>query len=316
MKRVCVVVPCYNEQENVTLLYERLLVVFAKQRDISWNILFVDDGSADETTTVVKKLIGKHDNIALIELSRNYGHQAALIAGLEHAEGDAVISMDADLQHPPELIPELLKLWDEGAEIVYTVRQDTEAVPLMKKLSSKLYYRLFNVFADISLVEGSADFRLYDASVIAVLNRYQERSIFLRGIVTQMGFKQQSVVYSAGQRHAGKSSYSLKKMLQLARDGITSFSVRPLRFAIYIGILFAVAAMCYVVYALLQALRGASVHGWASMTAGIFLMGGIQLIFLGVIGEYIGQIFNEVKRRPRYAVRKLYGNSNIMKDPR
>lgn len=307
MKKVCIVVPCFNEQDNVDVLYDELDKVFAaSQLDVSWSIIFVDDGSLDDTAKRLRQISKRHKNTTAIILARNYGHQTALLAGLEQADGDAVISMDADLQHPPRLVPKLIELWQAGNEVVYTVRKKTEDEKVLKKLTSKVYYWLFNKMAEIKLEDGSADFRLYDRKALDALLRYKEKSLFLRGMISQLGYKQVAVDYEASKRLHGESSYSLKKMLILARDGITSFSRKPLRMAIYVGSIFALLSLIYVVYAIVLSLLGVGVHGWASLVAGIFLMGGIQLMFLGIIGEYIGQIYTEVKNRPRYNVSSVY----------
>lgn len=302
--KLSVVVPAYNEQENLPVLVEKLVDVL-RQADIqSYEIILVDDGSTDETLAVMKAL---HDRFAAchyIELSRNFGHQYALKAGLDAATGDAVISMDADLQHPVELIPDLIRHWQAGHDIVYTIRRDSKKETLFKRLTSRLYYKIFGAFSGLNLPAGSADFRLMSRAAADVLKQMPERVLFLRGLVFWMGFKQQAVVYDPAPRFKGKSHYNLKRMVQLAIAGVTAFSVKPLRLAVYVGLITAALGVLFTGYVLyMRLVAGTVISGWASVMSVILILGGCQLFVMGLIGEYVGLTFMEAKKRPSYIVR-------------
>ena len=236
-------------------------------------------------------------------LSRNYGHQLALTCGLDYADGDAVITMDGDLQHPPELVPDLLRLWEDGNEIVQTIRLSTENVSFMKRFSSAVYYKLINIMSKVEITPGGSDFRLMDQKAVEAFRLYRERARFIRGLINTLGFKVAKVEFVAPPRFAGQSKYSLRKMLHFALDGITSFSNLPLRWAFYCGVfcglcsLMVLGHVFYVKYVIDDA-----VPGWATMTASVLFLGGIQLVGIGILGEYIGRVFEEVKQRPLYLV--------------
>ena len=301
--KVSVVIPAYNEAENISPLLERLLPVLQQYND--YEVIFVDDGSQDNSLDVLERYHTDNAKIHYISFSRNFGHQYALRAGLEYATGDCVISMDADLQHPPELLTEMIEQWKKGYSIVYTVRQDTEGTGFLKKTTSWLFYKVFSFFSGLKLPQGTADFRLLDRKAVDVLAAMQEGNLFLRGMVFWMGFKQKAVPYKAEKRFKGKSSYTLSKMVALAILGATSFSIKPLRVAIYLGLFFALLGGVFTAYVLYQKLFGGSViTGWASLMSVMLILGGVQLFMMGIIGEYIGMIFMETKRRPRYIVQK------------
>lgn len=300
--KVSVVVPSFNEAESIPELIKRLLAVLKNYSD--YEIIFVDDGSQDDTLTLLNRFHKKNKKINYISFARNFGHQYALRAGLSRATGDCVISMDADLQHPPELLPEMIEKWLNGADIVYTVRKNTQGVSFFKKLSSRLFYRFFNFLTGVNLPAGTADFRLLDKKAVTVLNQYQERSLFLRGVVAELGFHQEAISYEAHKRFAGTSAYTFKKMLSLAVSGATSFGVKPLRLAIWLGLITACMGACFSAYVLWARFFGSgTISGWASMMCVILILGGAQLFIMGIMGEYIGLIFLETKNRPRYIVR-------------
>lgn len=299
--KVSVVVPAYNEAENVIPLTDRLVPLLSQYAD--YEVIFVDDGSCDKTVETIKALHQKNSKINYISFSKNFGHQYALRAGIDYATGDCIVSMDADLQHPPELVAQMVAQWQNGHDIVYTIRRETKGETFFKKLSSGLFYKVFSFFSGLNLPKGTADFRLLDKKAANVIRGLSERNLFLRGMVFWMGFKQKAILYDAEKRFAGKSTYTLKKMISLAVLGATSFSVKPLRIAIYLGLLIATMGGLFTAYVLYMRLfNGAVITGWASIMSVILILGGVQLFMTGIIGEYIGMIFMETKKRPIYIV--------------
>jgi len=315
MNNLIIVVPCYNEEENIHSFTKNIWSVLCNIK--RYDLIFVDDGSTDSTLEILKSLSKEHTNVSYISLSRNFGHQAALKAGLDAAKGDAVICMDADLQHPPELIPQLISKWKEGYDIVNTCRKPASGEKFSKRVTSKLYYRLLNKLSDIKVDQGSADFRLLDRKVVDTLKEMPEYHLFFRGQIPWIGFKQTSISYTAESRYAGSTKYSAKKMIVLALNGITGFSVKPLKLALVAGGLFALIAMLYGIYAILMALcTDKTIEGWTSVIASVLFLSGINLIVLGIMGEYIGKMFMEVKRRPHYIISETnIGNKGIKKEP-
>ncbi len=300
---ISLVIPACNEEGNVAALGRRLAEILSPLGP--WEIVFVDDGSSDRTLDILKELHAADSRFGFLSLSRNFGHQNALKAGLDHARGDCVITMDADFQHPPEVIPRLIERWREGYDIVYTVRRDDPRQSLFKRLTSGLYYRLLNRLSDIRLPRGAADFRLLDRRAAEVLRQLHEYSLFFRGLTRWIGFRQCAVEYDPDRRRTGDTKYSLRRMTGLAMTGILSFSLKPLRLSVVLGTLFALLAFAYGVYAvLLKVLSDQALPGWASVLASVLFIGGIQLIVLGIIGEYLGQLVMESKRRPHYIVRE------------
>ncbi len=301
--KISVVVPAFNEEQVLPETVRRLTDVLSAYPN--YEIIFVDDGSSDNTLAVLKKARDADDRIHYVALSRNFGHQYALRAGLAAATGDCVISIDADLQHPPHLIPKLIEQWQNGFEIVYTTRQETAKTPFFKRLTSRLFYRLFSFLSGLNLPAGTADFRLVDRKVADVLVSMRERTLFLRGVIFWMGFKQMAVPYRVEPRFAGQSHYTVRKMLSLALMGATSFSTKPLRLAVYGGLFVTVLGflfICYVFY--MRLFAGGTITGWASVLSVMLILGGTQLFMMGIIGEYIGMIFMETKNRPTYLVRE------------
>ena len=298
---ISIVIPLYNEEKNIAMLVDEIIRHVASHGEIEF--ILVDDGSEDHTLSEIKKLADRDDRVFYLSFSRNFGHQNALRAGLEIATGDAVISMDGDMQHPPEVLPLMIGKWREGHEVIVTVRQTTAGLSWLKRKTSRSFYRAINVLAGIELHEGSADFRLLDRKVVEALSTMHERTIFYRGLIPWVGFKQCQLAYNPSSRLHGKSKYSVRKMVRLALDGITSFSFWPLRFAVIFGFILAFLSFLYVLYAFyVKIFTDQAISGWASVMTGIYFLGGIQLIFIGLCGEYIGRIFMEVKRRPNYLV--------------
>ncbi|THB77276.1 MAG: glycosyltransferase [Desulfobulbaceae bacterium] len=297
-----IVVPVYNEQQNLQRLFEEIKKV-VNTLQISWEIIFADDGSSDDSWATIQTLNRQNRVVKGVRLARNFGHQYALFAGLRHARGRAVVTMDGDLQHPPHLIAELVKEWHKGFAIVHTIRQDPADYSLLKKITSKIYYRIFTFCSGVNIQPGMADFRLLDRSVLDEVLQFKEAGLFLRGIVQWVGFNSTAVRYQATRRSEGKSGYSWKKMLRLGWDGISSFSVIPLRIATAVGLLTSVVAFSGILYAFYSKfVSGTAIPGWASSVAIISFLLGVLFILIGIIGEYVGRILIEVMNRPRYII--------------
>jgi len=297
---ISIVVPTFNEEGNVKALFNKVKQQLGKEK---FEIIFVDDGSSDGSLDILKSMAAENDEVKYISFSRNFGHQAALRAGLKNAKGDAVISMDADLQHPPELLPKLISEWKNGYDIVYTTRDDNSAekVGIIRKNSSLLFYKLINYLSGLSIDPGAADFRLLDKKVIDVINNFPEPNLFLRGLVNWIGFKSIAVKYIPAKRFSGKSKYSIKKLFSLALNGITQFSVKPLRMSIIVGLIMTIVGAIYGVFAVVEYFVAHNIaSGWTSLIIIILMTSGIQLILLGVVGEYVGKTFVQTKQRPDY----------------
>jgi len=300
-KLLSIIVPIMNEQGNIRQLYSRICNVLEKK--IDFELIFVDDGSTDNTLNEIKELVKNDKRVKFISFSRNFGHQNALKAGLDFASGDAAVSLDGDLQHPPELIPKMIKKWQEGYDIVYTIREDNGNTSFFKKKTSALFYKIINYLSDVTLDEGSADFRLINRKVLEVLKQIKETPVFYRGITKWIGFKQFAIPYEPEKRLWGETKYSVKKMFNFAVFGITSFSVKPLRISILFGMFFTILAFLYSLYALYEKLfTNNTIEGWTSILIMISFIGGVQLVLIGVMGEYIGKLFMESKNRPTYII--------------
>ena len=301
VKRISIVVPVYNEEENIAHFVQSVTAVM-EQLPYTYEVLFIDDGSRDRSREILLELGTRDPRVQSIFLARNSGHQLALTCGIDHADGDAVITMDGDLQHPPELLPVLLAKWEEGYDIVQTVRLTTEGASLFKRLTSKYYYRLLNALSDVEIQEGGSDFRLMDRKAVLALRRYREHARFIRGIVGAMGFRRTTVEFVAHERFAGQSKFSLHKMISFALDGILAYSVQPLRVAFYAGVLSALLAVLLFLHVLFETLSGATVPGWSTIVVCSLFFGGMQMMLLGICGEYIARILQEVKNRPLYLI--------------
>lgn len=302
-KKIAIVIPVCNEKGNVSLMTEAVCNVM-DTLPYKYTINFVDDGSSDGTAEVLKETAAANNKVFFISLSRNFGHQNALKAGLDLSNADAVISMDGDLQHPPALIPELIKHWESGVDIVYTIRKDHQEVPMMKRKTSNMFYNLMNSLSDIELEAGTADFRLMDKRVVDVCRTFNEMDLFWRGLVKWIGFTQLGIEYEPAERKFGKSKYTYKKMMQFALRGITSFSIKPLSIAIYLGFTFSILSLLYIPYTIYALYFGHAISGWASMIVTIAFFGGLQLMILGIIGMYLGKLFLQSKDRPHYIIKE------------
>jgi polyisoprenyl-phosphate glycosyltransferase len=307
-KTLSVIVPCFNEDEVILETHHRLVSTLSDIPDLDLELLYIDDGSGDATLPVLKELQGKDGRVRIVSLSRNFGHQIALTAGLEHAAGDAVVVIDADLQDPPETILDLLDSWRHGADVAYAVRRGREGETALKIATANAFYRVLNRLSDVPIPVDTGDFRLMDREVVNTLIAMPERDRFIRGMVAWLGFRQEPVYYQRAARFAGKTKYPLSKMLRFAADGIFSFSLVPLRLAMWMGFAAAGLAMIGILYALaFRLLTDIWVEGWTLLFIALLLMGGVQLIFLGIVGEYLGRIFGEVKQRPLYVVKERLG---------
>ena len=305
---VSVIVPCYNEEPVLRETHRRLTAALNELAGLRAEILYVDDGSHDATLTILEELQQSVSDVRVISLSRNFGHQIAVSAGLEHAGGDAVVVIDADLQDPPELIAEMVTRWREGADVAYAVRQEREGESAFKLWTAKLFYRLINRLSDVEIPLDTGDFRLMDRKVVDALLAMPERDRFVRGMVAWVGYHQEPIPYRRAARFAGETKYPLKKMLHFAVDGILSFSRIPLRLAVYMGFIASGLALMGILYALaLRVFTEVWVPGWTLLFTGMLFMGGVQLVFLGVVGEYLGRIYGETKKRPLYLINKKLG---------
>jgi len=300
-KKLVVVVPFLNESENLPVLFDRVIQAMAGQPE-QLQILFVDDGSTDNSVPWVQGQAAADSRVRLLRLSRNFGHQIAITAGMDHADGDAVVIMDADLQDPPEVIPDLLAKWREGYEVVYAVRRSRAGETWLKKFLAASFYKVFRALAKVNVPMNSGDFRLVDRKVVDALKEVRELHRFMRGLTCWVGFRQDAVYYERAARHAGETKYPVWKSFRLAFDAITSFSAAPLRWIIGAGGLVSLIGMVLV----LRIIWGHFVNptklapGWASIMAIMLFLGGVQLVCLGMIGQYISRIFEESKKRPLY----------------
>ncbi|HJV20407.1 MAG TPA: glycosyltransferase family 2 protein [Sediminibacterium sp.] len=302
-KTITILVPVCNERGNIPVLLQEIEEVF-KVLPYTYSMLFVEDSSTDGTLEYIKQRAASANNIYYISLTKSFGHQNALKAGLDRAESDAVIMMDGDLQHPPTLIPELIKEWESGNDIVYTIREDHEETNFLKKKTSSFFYNIINNVSDLELEAGTADFRLMDRKAVHVFRSFNESELFMRGLIKWMGYKQVGIKYVSALRKEGKSKYSVKKMIRLALQGITSFSTKPLYMAAYLGLFFSIFSLLYIPYVLYSFYFGHVISGWASIIATISFFGGLQLMILGIIGMYLGKLFMQSKQRPHYIVKE------------
>jgi len=306
---VSVVVPVYNEEATVAEMYRRLAAVFDGLPDAVAEFVFVDDGSRDRTVELLVTASAGDERLRVIALSRNFGHQAAITAGIDHAAGDSVVLIDGDLQDPPEIIPAMLERWRAGADVVYGERLTRKGESVFKRGTAKLFYRVVGRLSDTPLPVDAGDFRLLDRSVADVLCEMREESRYLRGMVAWAGFRQEAVRYERDERFAGDTKYSLAKMTRLGLDGVASFSSRPLVLAAQLGALITVGAFLYLVWIVTNRLTDphSVVAGWTSVLVAILFLGGVQLLSIGILGVYVGRLFGESKHRPLYVVARRAG---------
>ncbi|HYF84151.1 MAG TPA: glycosyltransferase family 2 protein [Clostridia bacterium] len=304
-KLISIVVPMYYEEKVAEECYKRLKSVM-DGCGYEYELVFVNDGSRDGTPDILERIAVNDRNVKVLGFSRNFGHQVAVTAGIDKARGNAIIIIDADLQDPPELIPEMLKLWEQGYEVVYAKRKRRKGESLFKRTTARIFYIVLDKLSDTRIPLDTGDFRLIDAKVADELRRMREKNRFLRGMVSWIGFKQTPIEYEREERFAGETKYPLKKMVKLALDGIISFSSKPLKLSQYLGFFAVVCAMVIFIYSLVYRLVGGKnlVTGWASIMTTVAFLGGVQLISIGILGEYIGRMYEESKGRPLYIIEK------------
>ncbi|MBW5447236.1 glycosyltransferase [Cohnella sp. CFH 77786] len=305
--RYSVIIPMYNEEEVIPVTYSRLSKVM-KATGEPYEMIFVNDGSRDRSAEIIRGIAFADESVKLIEFSRNFGHQIAITAGMDYAAGDAVVIIDADLQDPPELIPEMIDRWKSGYEVVYAKRIKRNGETRFKKWSASLFYRVLRASTDISIPVDTGDFRLIDRKVCDQMKRLPEKNRFVRGLVSWVGFRQTSVEYERDERLAGETKYPLKRMIKLSVDGITSFSYKPLKLAGYAGMLLSATGFLYLLYVLYMAIfTSRTGQGWPSLIGVMLIFNGFVLIMLGILGEYVGRIYEETKGRPLYIVKDSHG---------
>ena len=306
MKKISIVIPMYYEEQVAEECYKRVTNVLKSIENYDYEIIFINDGSKDKTLDILEKLAQNDGKVKVISFSRNFGHQAAVTAGLKYVSGDAVIIMDADLQDPPELIPDMLKYWENGYDVIYGKRKKREGESVFKLLTAKVFYETLNKLSDVEIPKDTGDFRLVDKKVVDVINNLPEHNKFLRGLFSWVGFKQYAYEYERKERVAGKTKYPLKKMIKLAKDGIFSFSTKPLKIVGGLGIISVIISIVILVYAILSYAYNWNnlTAGWTSMMCTVTFLGGVILISLWMIGEYIGRIYEETKQRPQYIIEK------------
>ena len=307
VKKVSVVIPMYYEEEVANQCYEKVSNVLKSLGDkYDYEIIFVNDGSKDKTLEILENIAKDDKKAKIISFSRNFGHQAAVTAGLKEVSGDAIVIIDADLQDPPELIPQMLELWEQGNEVIYGKRKTRKGESAFKLLTAKMFYKTLNALSDVEIPKDTGDFRLVDRKVVDVINSLPEHNKFLRGLFSWVGFKQEAYEYERQERYAGKTKYPLKKMLKLASDGIISFSTKPLKLVGALGIVSIIISIVLLIYALISYIFKLNQlsAGWTSIIVTVTFFAGVQLLSLWIISEYIGRIYDESKGRPQYIVDK------------
>ncbi len=300
--KISIVIPCFNEEQNVRLIYNELIGVLQDQ--YTYDIIFVNDGSSDGTLSSIKTLAEQDERVKGVSLSRNFGHQAALVAGISNASGDYIITMDGDMQHPPSVVPELIARAKEGADIVVTIRKNTADAGFIKRKTSRFFYSFLNRMSDTHIHEGAADFRLMNRTATDAFLSLPEKIRFNRGLVSWLGFNVTFVEYDAPKRIAGESKYSFTRMLKFALTGVVSFSSKPLQIPIFLGVISAILGLIYATFILIQFINGETIQGWASTVILILFLGGAQMFSLGIVGIYIAKVYEETKQRPIFIVKE------------
>lgn len=313
MKKISVIIPMYYEEEVAQECYNRMKNVMGQLTQYTYEIICVNDGSKDKTLPILEEIAKNDKNVKVVSFSRNFGHQAAVTAGLKYVSGDAVVIIDADLQDPPEAIIDMVKLWEQGNEVIYAKRKTREGESRFKLFTAKVFYEMLNKLSDVEIPKDTGDFRLVDRKVVDVINQMPEHNKFLRGLFSWVGFKQTPFEYERKERFAGKTKYPLKKMLKLAADGIISFSTKPLKILGIIGIISIGISIIILIYAIISYIFKLNqlIPGWTSIMVTITLFSGIQLLSIWIMSEYIARIYDEGKRRPQYIVDKKINLDDI-----
>jgi len=314
MKTISVLIPAYNEEPVLEKLFTRLANLANEVKEYDFEFLFVNDGSKDNTLGIIKDFAEKDSRVSYINLSRNFGKEIGMIAGLDYVQGDATVIIDADLQDPPELIPEMIKLWEEGYDDVYAKRRSREGESWLKKYTSKMYYRTLQKITHIPIQEDTGDFRLLDKRVVEAIRQFRDTQRNAKAIFSWVGFHKKEILYDRDERAAGMTKWSYPKLVNLAIDGITSFTTAPLRISTYVGAGVSILALLYLLFLVIRTtFFGTDLAGYPSMMAVILFLGGVQLLFLGIIGEYVGRIFNETKQRPLYLIEEYHNGKTPKK---
>ncbi len=309
MKTITLLIPAYNEEEVLYKLYDRLLTVMEKVKNYGFEVLFVNDGSNDNTLSIIKEMRNKDNRVSYIDLSRNFGKETAMIAGFDYANGDAVVIIDADLQDPPELIPEMIKYWEQGYDDVYAKRRSREGETKLKKLTASLFYKILQKTTRIPVQKNTGDFRLLDRRAIKALRKFREYERYTKGMYSWIGYNKKEILFDRDPRAAGKTKWNYFKLADLAINGITSFTTAPLRFSALLGAIISLSAFFYMIFVIFKTvIYGADVSGYPSLMTVILFLGGIQLFSLGIIGEYLGKVFSETKNRPLYFIDEYNDN--------
>ena len=307
--------PVINESDVIDACYQRLTDVMSGRNGFAYELVFVDDGSKDRTHERLLEFHARDPHLRIIKFSRNFGHQIAVTAGVDEADGDAIVVIDADLQDPPEVIPEMVRKWQAGYDVVYGVRKRRVGEGRLKLWTAAAFYRLLRSFTNIEIPVDVGDFRLISARAAAELRKLREKDRFVRGLVSWVGFRQAGVPYERESRYAGETKYPYRKMIKFAIDGITSFSNMPLKLASWLGYLTSFLAFLYLVSVFVQRAMGYTIEGWATIMVAMLFLGGVQLICIGIIGEYIGRIFNETKSRPMYVIESIHNGGAASQAP-
>ena len=311
MKKVTIIIPCYNEEASLHRLFDALIHLMESNGGYDWEILFVNDGSKDGTLSLIREMRSKDSRFCYVDLSRNFGKEAAMLAGFDHACGDCVVIMDADLQHPPSVIPEMLRLWEEGYEDVYGRRTTRGKESWLRKRLTRFYYHILQKSTRVEVLPNVGDFRLLDRKCIEALRHLRETERYTKGMYCWIGFRKKEVYFEQGDRQEGQSTWNYHSLFNLAINGITSFTTAPLRFATFLGLAVSLLAFLYMCYILIKTIfYGDPVQGFPTLMTAILFLGGVQLVSLGIIGEYIGRIFIESKNRPVYIVNDYEGRKN------
>ncbi len=308
MKKVTILIPCFNEEESLSALYEALRQLMDGQTAYAWEVLMVNDGSSDHTIDLIRQFRQRDERICYVNLSRNFGKENAMLAGFDYASGDCMVIMDADLQHPPTVVPDMLRLWEEGYEDVYARRITRGKESWLRRRFTLLYYKMLQHSTRAEVLQNVGDFRLLDRKCINALRQLRETQRYTKGMYSWIGFRKHEVWFEQGDRMAGQSKFNFSRLLNLAIDGVTSFTTSPLRMATYLGLFVSMVAFLYMCYILITTLVwGDPVAGYPTMMTVILFLGGVQLLSLGIIGEYLGRIFYETKGRPVYVVSDVEG---------
>lgn len=304
MRKVSVVIPMYYEEEVANECYNRTKKVLNSLKNYDHEIIFINDGSKDKTLPILKEIASKDENVKVVSLSRNFGHQAAVTAGLKFVTGDCILIIDSDMQDPPELLVDMLKLWEDGNEVIYAKRKTRKGESKFKLMTAKMFYKVLNGLSDVDIPKDTGDFRLVDRKIVDVINSMPEHNKFLRGLFSWVGFKQAPIEYERQERFAGKTKYPLKKMLKLASDGIISFSTKPLKLIGVIGIISIFVSFILLIYAILSYVFKWNnlASGWTSLMVAITFFAGVQLVSIWMISEYIARIYDDTKKRPEYII--------------